>query len=102
MGLDGDGVMLMVPEPGEHGPTEAQGEEGNELTQTLAMAEVGGFEVKASGFEGREEGLNAPAQPETKGQHLGQLTAPVLTHKLSVARQTPHLGLRKQPLKALQ
>ena len=24
------------------------------------MAEVGGFEVKASGFEGREQGLNAP------------------------------------------
>ncbi|QQE67158.1 hypothetical protein GFS31_38700 [Leptolyngbya sp. BL0902] len=39
MGLDGNGVMLMVPESGEHGPIEAQGKEINEFTQTLAMAD---------------------------------------------------------------
>ncbi len=62
MGLDGNGVVLVLPQPGEHGPAEAQGEQSDELTQTLGMTEVGGFEVEASGFEGGEEGLNAPAQ----------------------------------------
>jgi len=61
MGFDGNRLVLMVPESGEHGPTEAQGEEGNKSTETLSMAKVGGFEVEPSGFEGGEEGLDAPA-----------------------------------------
>jgi hypothetical protein len=61
MGFDGNGVMLMVPESGEHGPTETQGKEGDEFTETFGLAKVGGFKVEASGFEGGEQGLDAPA-----------------------------------------
>jgi hypothetical protein len=53
--------MLMVPESGEHGPTEAQGKGGDKFTEAFRLTEVCGFEVEASGFEGREEGLDAPA-----------------------------------------
>ena len=63
-----------------------KGEEGNEFTEALGMAEVSRFEVEPSGFEGRKQGLDAP----------------VLADKLSVARQTSHLGVQKLPLKALQ
>jgi hypothetical protein len=45
MGFDGDGVMLMEPESGEHGPAEAQGEEGDEFTEAFGMAKVGGFKA---------------------------------------------------------
>ncbi len=37
------------------------------------MAEVGGFEVEASGFEGGEQGLNAPAQAVIGQGHLGMM-----------------------------
>ena len=61
MSFDGNRLVLMVPESGEHGPTEAQREEGNEFTEAFGLAEVGGFEVEASGFEGRKQGFDAPA-----------------------------------------
>ncbi len=61
MGLDGNRMLLMVPESGEHGPTEAQGEESDEFTEAFSMAKVGGFKVEALGFEGGKQGLDAPA-----------------------------------------
>jgi hypothetical protein len=73
MGFDRNRVVLMLPEPGEHGPTEAQGKERDEFTQALAMAEVGGFEVKASGFEGRKQGLDAPGQAVIGQGGLGMM-----------------------------
>jgi hypothetical protein len=58
MRFDGNRIMLMVPESGEHGPTEAQGEESDEFTEAFCLAEVGRFEVEASGFESGKQGLD--------------------------------------------
>jgi len=54
MGFDRNGVLLVLPESSEHGPTERQGQQGNHLTESLSLAEMGGFEVEASSFERRE------------------------------------------------
>jgi hypothetical protein len=62
MGFDRNGVLLVLPESSEHGPTERQGQQGNHLTESLSLAEMGGFEVEASSFERREQRLNAPSQ----------------------------------------
>ena len=61
MGLERNGVLLVLPEPGEHSPTERQRQQGYQLAEPFSVAEVGGFEVEASRFEGCEQRLNAPA-----------------------------------------
>lgn len=62
MGFGWNGVLLVLPEPSQHGPTECQRQQGYQLTEPLSVAEVGGFEVESSGFEGGEQRLNASSQ----------------------------------------
>ena len=58
--FDGNQIVLRVPKFGERCPAKAQCQEGKELAQALDLAKVGVFEVEASGFERREQGLKAP------------------------------------------
>lgn len=62
MGLKRNRVLVVVPEPGEHSPTERQGQQRYQLAEPLSVAEVGRFEVKSSGFERGKQRLNAPSQ----------------------------------------
>lgn len=52
MGLEGNGVVRVVPETREHCPTERQRQECHQLAQAFGLAEGSGFEVDAWGFEG--------------------------------------------------
>ncbi len=52
----------MLPEPGEHSPTERQGQRRYQLTEALNAAEVGEFDVKPSDLKYREQCLYAPSQ----------------------------------------
>jgi hypothetical protein len=40
MSLQGNGVLLVLPEPSEHGPTEGQGQQGYQLAEALGVAEM--------------------------------------------------------------
>ena len=61
MGLERNWVLLVLPESGEHRPTERHGQQRYQLAKTPSVAEVGPFEVEISGFERGEQRLNAPA-----------------------------------------
>jgi hypothetical protein len=41
MGFERNGVLLVLPEPSEHGPTERQRQQGNQLAEPFSVAEVG-------------------------------------------------------------
>jgi hypothetical protein len=41
MGLQWNWLLLVLPEPSEHGPTERQREQCDELTESFSLTEMG-------------------------------------------------------------